>query len=149
MPTDTASTTVTVHAPLDRVLSTIRAVDTQPQWVKEILEAEVLEEYEDGTPATARFKASSPVGSDHYTLGYEHGERSMDWHLVEGRLQTGQDGHYEVRRSKGSTADTDVTFSLTISHNLPLPGFIRRRVINGLVDSTVEGLRTYVEARPG
>ena len=138
MPTDTASTTVTVHAPLDRVLSTIRAVDTQPQWVKEILEAEVLEEYEDGTPATARFKASSPVGSDHYTLGYEHGERSMDWHLVEGRLQTAQDATYSlVPLDDGRT---EVTFALTISHNLPLPGFVRGRVIKGLVTSTTSGL---------
>ena len=143
MPTDTATRTVTIEAPVDEVLGTIRAVETQPMWVKEILEVEVLEEYVDGTPATARVSASSPVGTDRYTLEYAHGEDSMDWHLVQGRLQTGQDGHYGLRPTAGGA--TEVTFTLTISHNLPLPGFIRRRVIDGLVSSTVEGLRTYLE----
>ena len=70
MPTDVASQTVVVDAPLDRVLATIRAVETQPEWVKEILEAQLLEEFEDGTPATASFRASSPVGSvSRVTLG--------------------------------------------------------------------------------
>lgn len=143
MPTDTAMRTVLVDAPVERVLATIRAVDAQPEWVKEILEAEVLETYEDGAVATARFRASSPVGTDRYTLHYEHGEACMDWRLVEGRLQTGQEGHYEVNLGSNGT---EVTFRLTISHNLPLPGFVRRRVIDGLVRSTVDGLKAYVES---
>ena len=145
MPTDTASRTVTVEAPLAEVLAVIRNVESQPEWVKEILEAELLEKYEDGSAATARFRASTPVGTDRYTLQYEHADDGLRWHLVEGRLQTGQDGHYTLRR-KGA-AHTDVTFELTISHNLPLPGFIRRRVIEGLVSSTVDGLKSYVERR--
>ena len=144
MPTDKASQTIIVDAPLDRVLATIRAVATQPQWVKEILEAELLEEFEDGTPATASSRASSPVGSDRYTLEYEHSSDGMRWHLVKGRLQTAQEGQYTLRR-KG-TGHTEVTFELQISHNLPLPRFIRSRVIDGLVSSTVTGLKAYVEA---
>jgi uncharacterized membrane protein len=143
MPTDTASKSITIEASLDEVLNTIRAVETQPDWVKEILEAEVLEEYEDGTPATARFKASTPVGSDRYTLEYAHSDDGMTWHLLEGRLQTGQEASYELR-SLGP-ARTEVTFRLTVSHNLPLPGFIRGRVVNGLASSTVCGLKAYLE----
>ena len=33
---------------------------------------------------------------------------------------------------------TSVTYDLTIHHNLPLPGFLRSRVIKGLVDSTLD-----------
>jgi uncharacterized membrane protein len=143
MPTDTATKSVTIDAPMGTVLKTIRAVETQPDWVKEILEAEVLEEYEDGTPAKARFKASTPVGSDRYTLAYEHSDDGMTWHLVEGRLQTGQDAVYELHPL--DRLHTDVTFRLTVSHNLPLPGFIRSRVINGLASSTVCGLKEYLE----
>ena len=46
MPTDTARQTVSIDAPLDDVLATIRAVETQPDWIKEILEAELLEQFE-------------------------------------------------------------------------------------------------------
>jgi uncharacterized membrane protein len=146
MPTDKASQTITVEAPFDRVLATIRAVETQPEWIKEILAVDLLEEYEDGSPATASFSASSPVGTDRYTLAYEHADDGMSWHLVKGRLQTGQDGQYTLRR-KGAHR-TEVTFELQISHNLPLPRFIRSRVIEGLVSSTVTGLKAYVEAQP-
>ena len=40
MPTDTATRTVTIGTPVDQVLGTIRAVETQPEWIKEILEVE-------------------------------------------------------------------------------------------------------------
>ena len=138
MPTDSATSTVVVAAPLAQVLATIRAVEAQPEWVPEIREAEVLSTYDDGAPRTARFAASTPVGTDRYTLGYEHEDDGMRWHLVEGRLQTAQDATYSlVPLDDGRT---EVTFALTISHNLPLPGFVRGRVIKGLVTSTTSGL---------
>jgi len=124
-------------------MATIRDVESQPSWIDEILTAELLEEYEDGTPATARFTAAAPVGTDEYTLEYEHPDDGMSWSLVKGRLQTGQDGRYTVRRLAARRAQ--VTFSLTISHHLPLPSFIRHRVIKGLVASTVNGLKAAVE----
>jgi len=144
MPTDTATRTLVVAAPFDDVLATVRAVDTQPEWIKEILEAEILEEYEDDLPATARFRASSAVGTDEYTLEYEHAADGMSWHMVKGKLQTGQEGVYRIRPVDAD--HTEVTYELTIHHNLPLPGFIRNKVIRGLVDSTVNGLQGYVES---
>ncbi len=144
MPTDRASQTIEITAPYDRVLATIRDVESQPQWVKEVLTAELLEEFEDGTPATAHFTATTPVGRDDYTLAYEHSADGLSWSLVSGRLQTGQDATYSLHRL-GKT-QTQVTFELQISHHLPLPGFIRRKVITDLVSSTVTGLKGYLES---
>lgn len=145
MPTDTATRTVEIAAPLATVLETIRDLEGQPEWVPEILEAEVLEVYEDdGLPATARFKASATVGTDAYVLTYEHRDDGLDWSMVEGRLQTGQEGVYDlVETGPGSTS---VSFRLTIHHNLPIPGLLRRRVIKGLVDNTVNGLKRHLES---
>jgi hypothetical protein len=147
MPTDEATRTVEVAAQFDDVLATIRDVESQVTWIPEILEAELLEEYEDGLPATAHFKAQAPVGTDEYTLEYEHSDTGMSWSLVSGRLQTGQDGEYAVRALDEDV--TEVTYSLRISHHLPLPGFVRSRVIKGLVDSTINGLKNYLEADTG
>lgn len=145
MPTDEATLTVEVDAAFDEVLATIRDVESQVTWVPEILEAELLEEYEDdGLPATARFKATAPVGSDEYTLAYDHTDDGMSWTLVSGKLQTGQEGRYLLRPLDGDR--TEVTFSLKISHHLPLPGFLRRRVITGLVSNTVNGLKGHLES---
>lgn len=143
MPTDEASRTVTVAAPLATVLATVRDVPGMPEWVEEIRTAEVLETGDDGLPARAHFTASAPVGTDEYTLAYEHRDDGLSWSLVSGRLQTGQDASYTLRAL--DDAHTEVTFDLRISHNLPLPGFLRRRVIGGLVDSNVGGLKKHLE----
>ena len=59
-------------------------------------------------------------------------------------MQTGQEGVYTLVELAPSV--TQVTYDLTIHHNLPLPGFIRNRVIKGLVESTMTGLKGRVEA---
>ena len=145
MPTDNAVQTIEVKAPYADVLAVLRDVESQPEWIPEILEAELLEVYEDDDlPATARFKASATVGTDQYTLSYEHTDDGLSWTMVEGRLQTGQEGVYRLVELAPDL--TEVTYDLTIHHNLPLPGFIRNRVIKGLVESTLTGLKGRLEA---
>jgi uncharacterized membrane protein len=138
MPTDTASATVVVAAPLDMVLEHLRDVEVTPSWVSDIKEVEVLTRSDDGLPLTAAVAASTAVGTDRYTIGYEHSPTGLSWHLIEGRMQTGQDAEYVLRALDATR--TEVTFSLTISHNLPLPGFIRSRTIKGLVANNTGGL---------
>ena len=138
MPTDTATSTVVVAAPLDMVLEHLRDVEDTPHWVPDIKEVEVLTRNDDGTPLTAAVAASTAVGTDRYTLRYQHSPTGLSWHLVEGRMQTGQDAEYVLRSVDSS--HTEVFFTLTISHNLPLPGFIRSRTIKGLVANNTGGL---------
>lgn len=144
MPTDSATQTVEVRAPLSEVLATIRDVESQVDWIPEIREAELLELYEDDElPATARFKAAATVGTDEYTLSYEHADDGMSWSMVKGKLQTGQEGRYTL---EAVAADrTMVTYELTIHHNMPLPGFVRNRVIKGLVSNTLTGLKKHLD----
>ena len=59
MPTDEASRTVTVTAPIDTVLATIRAVDHEPDWVEEIRSVEVLSSDDDGLPLQAHLTAAA------------------------------------------------------------------------------------------
>ena len=144
MPTDHARETIEIKAPFSEVLDTIRDIESQAVWIPEILEAELLEVYEDDDlPATARFKASATVGTDSYTLSYEHADDGMSWTMLEGHMQTGQEGRYQLREVGRDL--TSVTYDLTIHHNLPLPGFIRNRVIKGLVESTLTGLKEHLE----
>ena len=143
MPVDTSEQTIQVDATYASVLDTLRDVESQAEWIPEIRAAEVLEVDSDGMPAKAAFKAAAPVGTDEYTLAYTHRSDGLSWSMVKGRLQTGQEGDYSVR--KVSPKRTSVTYRLTIHHNLPLPGFVRNRVIKGLVSSTLGGLKSRVE----
>ncbi|SES22886.1 hypothetical protein SAMN05216199_2441 [Pedococcus cremeus] len=79
------------------------------------------------------------MGTDRYTLAYEHSPHGMSWSMVKGRLQTGQEGVYTLESA--GRGRTKVTYHLTVHHNLPLPGFIRSRVIKGLVSDTLTGLQ--------
>lgn len=144
MPTDHARHEVEVRAGVEPVLATIRDVGSQPEWIPTIREAEVLEVDELGLPRTARFAAATAVGTDRYTLAYEHSPDGMSWTMVEGRLQTGQEGAYTVEPLGADL--TRVTYDLTIHHNLPLPGFLRSRIIKGLVDETLSGLQERLGA---
>ena len=144
MPTDHARQTIEIKVPFGEVLDTLRDIEGQVEWIPEILEAELLEVYaDDDLPATARFKASATVGTDRYTLSYEHTDDGLSWTMVEGHLQTGQEGRYQLRELGRDL--TSVTYDLTIHHNLPLPGFVRSRVIKGLVDNTLSGLKQHLE----
>ena len=145
MPTDSNTQTIEVKAPFADVLATIRDIESQTEWIPEILEAELLEVYEDDNlPATARFKAAATVGTDSYTLSYDHSDDGMSWTMLKGKLQTGQEGVYTLKALGPDL--TSVTYELTIHHNLPLPGFIRNRVIKGLVTSTLTGLKKHLES---
>jgi hypothetical protein len=138
MPTDHARRDVEVDAGLKAVLATLRDVASQPEWIPTIKEAEVLEADASGRPVTARFAAATAVGTDRYTLAYEHSPHGLSWSMVDGRLQTGQEGVYTLERL--GPGRTRVTYDLTIHHNLPLPGFLRSRIIKGLVEETLTGL---------
>ncbi|HET8561344.1 MAG TPA: SRPBCC family protein [Marmoricola sp.] len=145
MPTDTAERTVVVAAPYTQVLATIRDVASQVDWIPEIRSVEVLESDARGRPLRARLKASATVGTDEYTLAYEYPAHGLSWTMLEGKLQTGQEGRFAL--AKGGPTHTEVSYRLTIHHNLPLPGFVRRRVIQGLVDDTLGGLQQRFAGR--
>jgi ribosome-associated toxin RatA of RatAB toxin-antitoxin module len=138
MPTDNAQQSVLVDASQAEVLALLRDVPRQPEWIPQIREAKVLETDDHGRPLPAELAASTSVGTDRYTLAYEHSAHGMRWSMVKGRLQTGQEGVYTLRSA--GPGRTSVTYDLTIHHNLPLPGFIRSRVIKGLVADTLTGL---------
>jgi hypothetical protein len=138
VPTDTARAEQRIAAPVAQVLATIHDVATQPEWIPEIKEVEVLDADADGRALRAALAASTAVGTDRYTLRYTHRPDGIHWTLESGRLQTAQEGDLTaVPEGDGTLARYD----LTIEHPLPLPGFVRSRVIKGLVTGTLTGLR--------
>ena len=144
MPKDKASATTFIAAPLDEVLAVIRDVGSQADWVKEVSLVELLEEYEDGTPATARFEVTTGIGADKYILEYEHSDDGMTWTMVEGHLQKSQDGTYLL--SDHGSDRTEVTLTLEIDHSIHAPGFLRKRIFSGVVKNTLAELKSHVEA---
>ena len=145
MPSDTARAELLINAPTADVLATIHDVSSQPEWIPEIREVEVLEVDDDGMPLRAALAAATAVGTDRYTLAYEHQPDGIRWVMESGRLQTAQVGALTAVPGPEGPESTLASYELTIEHPLPLPGFVRSRVIKGLVTGTLEGLRTHLE----
>lgn len=144
MPKDTATASTIIDAPADVVLAAIRDVSSQEVWLKEMTSVELTEEYEDGTPATAIFEVTTGIGADRYTLEYEHTDDGMSWTMVEGKLQKAQDGAYVLRSVDAD--HTEVTLTLEVDHSIPAPGFLRKKIFNNVVQSTLVGLKGFVES---
>jgi len=145
VPTDHASGSIVVGAEPADVLAVLRDVEAQPEWVPQVTAAELLEEYEDGTPATASFQLSTPMGTDDFTLEFDHVDDGLSWSFVSSRMQSAQDGSYTLRPA--ADGGTDVTLDLTVEHSLSVPGFLRRKVFGGWVDGSLRGLKAYVEGQ--
>lgn len=139
MPRDTARAEQHIAAPPGEVLATIHDVATQPEWIPEIKEVEVLESDAEGRTLLAALAAATAVGTDRYTLRYAHRPDGIHWTLESGRLQTAQEG--DLRAVPAADGGALATYELTIEHPLPLPGFVRSRVIRGLVTGTLTGLQ--------
>ena len=144
MPRDTARAEQRIAAPVAEVLATIHDVATQPDWIPEIKEVEVLDSDAEGRALRAALAAATAVGTDRYTLRYTHRPDGIHWTMESGRLQTAQEGDLGRRAPRG-TSGSLATYELTIEHPLPLPGFVRSRVIKGLVTGTLTGLRDRLE----
>jgi ribosome-associated toxin RatA of RatAB toxin-antitoxin module len=143
VPVDVSSATVTVNAPLADVLAVVRDIESYPEWLPGFRVAEVLEENPDGTPATARFTVEFAIGKDTYDVAYEHHATDATWTLVRPTsLQKAQRGVQRLEAQDGSTV---VTMELEIDHNVPAPGFMRRRIFASFVDNATKGLKSYVE----
>ncbi|HET6968444.1 MAG TPA: SRPBCC family protein [Ornithinibacter sp.] len=146
MPTDTARAEQRIAAPTADVLEAIHDVAAQPEWIPEIREVEVLEVDADGLPLRAAIAAATAVGTDRYTLRYSHRTDGIAWTLESGRLQTRQEGELTAVPAADGSGATTVAYALTIEHPLPLPGFVRSRIIRGLVSGSLDGLRARLEA---
>jgi len=147
VPTDHASGSIVVDADPADVLAVLRDVEAQPEWVPNVTAAELLEEYEDGTPATASFRLTTAIGTDDFTLEFAHADEGLSWTLVSSSMQSAQDGSYTL--VPAADGGTEVTLDLTIGHSLSVPGFLRRKVFGGWVDGSLRGLKEYVENGAG
>ncbi len=136
------SRTVTVNAPLDKVLETVRDVAGQVNWWPGTISAEVTETDDQGRVKRAALVNDVKVAKDTFDIDYAHTDNGMTWSLAApSKAQKAQSGSWEL------TADgdkTEATLNLTIDVSLPLPGFVQKKVLNDTLKGATEGLKKYL-----
>ncbi len=144
MADQTTSSIVIAASPAD-VMAVIADFDAYPAWAQGVHVSRVVQESpEPGRPLQVYFELDAGPIRDAYTLEYDwHGDDSVDWWLVHGRVLKGLDGTYELLgRGDGST---EVTYHLKVEISIPMIGMLRRKAEKVIIDSALSGLKNRVE----
>jgi carbon monoxide dehydrogenase subunit G len=127
------------------IMAVINDYPSYPRWAG-VRSAEVLTEYEDGTPAEVKMSVSQMGVDATYTLAYEYYEDDggVSWTTVEasGAVKDIQ-GEYLLDPADEGT--TEVTYKLTLELGISLPGFMRRQAEKQVVNTALGGLKKRVE----
>lgn len=142
---ETAFQTITIGAPMERVYAIATDFERYPEWAKDVKEATIRARDDQGRPTEVEFRASALGRSTHYTLAYDYGEapKVLGWRMLRGDIMRSIDGSYTFAESADGTVE--VRYDLAIELVVPLPGFVKRRAEQRIVN-TVRELKVRSES---
>ncbi|MGI9616533.1 MAG: SRPBCC family protein [Acidimicrobiales bacterium] len=132
----------TVSAPIEACFQVVIDLEAYADWVEGISAVEVQERDDQGRPLRARFEASGIGRRSAYVLEYDLSDapNRLAWQMVEGDLTSRLEGAYLFEPSPttppGGVA-TDVTYELIIDLAVPLPGYIKRRAEDKIIEAAL------------
>jgi polyketide cyclase/dehydrase/lipid transport protein len=140
-----ARSTITIAASPHFVMTVIADFPAYPSWAS-MHSVEILGELgADGRAQLVRFDVNAGIFRELLVLRYEwNGDELVRWQLAApGSVVSAMSGSYQLAdRGDG----TEVTFELAISARFPLPGLLRRRAEQTVIDTALYGLRSRVLA---
>lgn len=142
---ETASETITIDAPPERVWGVAVDFERYPEWARDVKDVVVRSRDEEQRPSEVEFRSSALGRSTHYTLVYDYSAAPsvLTWKMVKGDIQRSIEGAYHLVPT--GDGGTEVRYDLTIELAAPLPGFVKRRAEVRILN-TVRELKTRAEA---
>ena len=141
---ETAFQTITSSAPIARVWEIATDFERYPEWAKDVKEATIRTRDEQGRAIEVEFRTSALGRSTHYTLSYDYAAAPnvLGWHMLRGDIMRAIDGAYTLADT--AEGGTEIRYDLAIELVVPLPGFVKRRAEQRIVN-TVRELRVRAE----
>jgi hypothetical protein len=119
--------------------------ETYPEWQDAVVRAEVVESYDDGLGKVVELCVDAKVREVTYRLLYHYEPPGkLWWDFVEGHGVEYIDGEYLFEARDGATL---ATYRLGIDPGVPVPGFIAKRLNEGVMARAVRDLRDEVVRR--
>jgi len=142
---ETAFQTITITAPMERVYEIASDFERYPEWAKDVKEATVRSRDAEGRPTEVEFRASALGRSTHYTLAYDYSQAPevLGWKMLRGDIMRSIDGAYTF--GDNGAGGIDVRYDLAIELVVPLPGFVKRRAEQRILN-TVRELKVRSES---
>jgi len=142
---ETASQTISIAAPPERVWAIAADFERYPEWAKDVKDVIVRVRDAEGRPLEVEYRASALGRSTHYTLAYDYSLSPgvMAWRMLRGDIMRTIDGAYNFSRT--TEGGTEVRYDLAIELVVPLPGFVKRRAEVRILN-TVRELKARAES---
>lgn len=142
---ETASETITIDAPPERVWEIAVDVERYPEWARDVKDVVVRSRDEQQRPLEVEFRSSALGRSTHYTLAYDYSQAPavLSWKMLKGDIQRSIEGAYVFTPTPDG--GTEVRYDLAIELAAPLPGFVKRRAEVRILN-TVRELKVRAEA---
>ena len=139
------TSSIVIAADPAAVMAVIADFESYPEWAQGVKKAETVEPGADGRAEQVYFELDATPIKDTYTLTYDwHGDASVTWTLVHGKMLKAMDGAYELdARADGST---EVTYRLAVDISIPMIGMLKRKAEKVIIDTALKGLKKRVES---
>lgn len=150
-----AQASTTVAASIDRCYDVVLDLEHYPDWVQGIAAVDVQSTDEHGRPSVVGFEAEGLGRRTTYSLRYDlsGAPQVVAWSLVSGDVTRAIEGRYVFSESGSQPPEgtplTDVTYELAIDLKVPLPGFVKRRAEDKIVDAALRRFKQRVESVTG
>lgn len=132
---------VVIEASPSEILDVVADVESMPEWSSVHQSAEVLERDTSGRPLRARMKIKTTGVTDEIVLAYTWSDDGVTWTQESGKASRNQEGAYRLTPQGDNTL---TTFNLELDPLVPLPGFVMKRAIKGIMELNTDGLRKRV-----
>ena len=135
----------TINASPGEIMRVITDFGAYPKWAG-VKTAEVLSEYDDGSPAEVAMAVSQMGVDAKYTLAYEYYEEDggLTWTTVEASGAVKDiEGEYVLEPLHDD--QTEVTYRLKLDLAISLPGFMKRKAEKQVISTALGGLKKRVE----
>lgn len=143
--TEHASGEIIIDSTLMKVLEILLELDDYSKWIPDVKEVVVQSRDNLGRAilATLHTNALGQNIVQTYKYSYENYPYEISWKFVEGNMVDSLDGKYALTIVDENT--TNVHYDLEIELSAPLPGFIKKKAAQKIVDSALKNLKLHSE----
>lgn len=139
------SSSIQIAAEPAAVMAVIADFESYPEWAQGVQRAEVVETGPNGEVKRVFFELDAGPIKDQYTLEYDwNGDRSVTWHLMEGRMLRAMNGVYALEQVEVGL--TEVVYQLEVDVSIPMIGMLKRKAEKVIIDTALKGLKKRVES---
>jgi ribosome-associated toxin RatA of RatAB toxin-antitoxin module len=132
---------VIIEASPQEILDVVADVEAMPEWSSIHQSAEVLERDAQGRPQRAKMKVKTTGVTDEIVLTYTWRDDGVTWTQESGKASRNQEGGYTLTTQGDKTR---TKFDLALDPLVPLPGFVIKRAMKGIMELNTDGLRKRV-----